>query len=108
MTSRERVLRSLEYRLEGRVPRQIWILPWARLHYAEKLARVEEEFPDDIVYCPGFYGTEPKTTGDAYVPGEYVDEWNCTWVNMQAGLVGEIKDPLIKDIEDLSPLVLPD
>ena len=108
MTSRERVLRSLECRLEGRVPRQLWELPWAGLYHGEKLADIRAEFPNDIVNCPSTYAVEPTKSGDAYTPGEYVDEWNCTWVNMQAGLVGEIKDPLIKRIEDLSPLVLPD
>ena len=108
MTSRDRVFRSLDGNLKGRIPRELWTLPWAKLHHAEKLARIEMDFPSDFARSPGFYSTEPKTVGDAYTLGEYIDEWNCTWVNMQAGLVGEIKDPLIKDVEDLSPLILPE
>lgn len=108
MTARERVYQSLDFRLKGRVPRQLWALPWAKLHHADKLARIEKKFPNDITGSPGFYKSTPRTVGDAYVPGYYVDEWNCTWLNMQAGLVGEIKEPLIKDLSDLGPLVLPE
>ncbi|MBT3273717.1 MAG: methyltransferase [Spirochaetales bacterium] len=107
MTSRERVLRCLEYDLKGRVPRDIWALPWAELYHPEKLKRIRADFPSDFASSPGFYKTEPQTVGDAYALGEFIDEWNCTWVNMQAGLVGEIKDPLIKSVDDLSSLILP-
>jgi uroporphyrinogen decarboxylase len=108
MTSRERVYRSLDGNLSGRVPRQLWVLPWAEMYHPEKLKRIGKDFPNDIATSPSFYRTQPKVVGDAYTIGEYTDEWKCTWVNMQAGLVGEIKDPLIKDIDDLSPLVLPE
>ena len=108
MTPRERVYESLDFNLEGRVPRQLWSLPWAKLYHADELAQIEKEFPNDITGSPGFYKTTPRTVGDAYVTGNYVDEWNCTWLNMQAGLVGEIKEPLIKDLSDLGPLVLPE
>lgn len=108
MTSRERVYRSLDGNLTGRVPRQLWALPWAELYHPQKLQTIRNDFPDDIATSPGFHRTESEVVGDAYTIGEYTDEWKCTWVNMQAGLVGEIKDPLIKDIDDLSPLVLPD
>jgi uroporphyrinogen decarboxylase len=108
MTSRERVLGSLEGNLKGRVPRDLWTLPWAGLHYPNELASIEAGYPGDFVSSPGFYEEKVSIVGDAYTPGEYVDEWNCAWVNMQAGLVGEIQNPLIKEIDDLSPLVLPE
>ena len=29
--------------------------------------------------------------------GEYVDEWGCTFVNIQEGVIGEVKQPIVED-----------
>ncbi len=108
MKSRERVLRSLDCSLAGRVPRQLWTLPWGQKHHPEKLQRIETDFPNDIAGCPALYSRAPMTLGDAYAVGEYTDEWGCTWVNLQEGVVGEIKDPLIKKWDDIDTLRLPE
>ena len=41
MTSRELVLSTLEFRnTEGRVPRQLWTLPWAANRYPEIIEKM--------------------------------------------------------------------
>jgi uroporphyrinogen-III decarboxylase len=42
--------------------------------------------------------------------GEYIDEWGCRFINRQRGLIGEMKEPLIKgeEWEDLAALKLPE
>ena len=45
MTSKELVLRTLEFRnTEERAPRQLWTLPWATEHYSETMKQLEQEF----------------------------------------------------------------
>jgi uroporphyrinogen decarboxylase len=108
MTSRELVVDALEFRSPERVPRQLWVLPWAERAWPAELAAIRKKYPDDIVQSPGFL-TEPlKTSGDEYAPGVYVDEWGCRFESRQAGIIGEVKEPRIAAWSDLDGLRLPE
>ena len=53
MTSRELVYRTLEFRnTDGRVPRQMWLLPWAEMNYGSMVDKIRREYEDDIVTAP--------------------------------------------------------
>jgi uroporphyrinogen decarboxylase len=106
MTSRELVLRSIERRRPARIPRQLWVLPWAADRYPTQLRRIATRFPDDIVGCP-YFSAAVTTVGDPYAVGTYVDEWGCTFVNRQAGVIGEVKQPLVARWEDVVRVVEP-
>lgn len=113
MTSRELVKATLEFRnTTGRAPRDLWVLPWAQLNEPEKLAKVQEDFPGDLVTAPGFLAKDAPTEGDAYAVGRYVDPWGCVFENFQAGVVGEVKEPIIapedEDWQDLSRVHFPE
>ncbi len=108
MTSRERVYASLDSTLEGRVPRHLWSLPWAERNHGEKLKAIREKYPDDIVAAPPHYETPGRASGDPYETGIYIDEWGCTFRNIQAGVIGEVKFPVIESLDDLSPLRTPE
>ncbi len=103
-TSRDLIRQTLEFASPNRVPRQLWQLPWVEEHYPAELRRIRERFPDDMIGAPGFLAQAPKTTGDAYAIGTFVDEWGCTFTNLQSGVIGEVKDPLIKEWSDLEKL----
>lgn len=46
MTSKELVLRTLEFRnTDGRVPRDLWTLPWATDRYPEMMRKLRADFP---------------------------------------------------------------
>lgn len=107
MTSRDLVIAALEFRSPERIPRQLWVLPWAERTWPAELAAIRKKYPDDIVQSPGFL-TEPlKTSGDEYAPGVYVDEWGCRFESRQAGIIGEVKEPRIAAWSDLDGLRLP-
>ncbi len=99
MTSREKVRSTLEFRnTSGSVPRHMWTLPWAETRYPAELADIRRDFPDDIVQVPEShtrYAIPPRKQGDWYAEGRYVDEWSCVFENIQPGLIGEVKIPLI-------------
>ncbi len=57
-------------------------------------------FPGDIVSAPGQCRPSPRTNGNAYAVGEYTDEWGCVFRNLQAGVIGEVKEPLLADLRD--------
>ena len=103
MTSRELVQRTVEFRNNtGRVPRQLWALVWAQLYYPEDLKRIHTDFPDDIGWAPiELRDPSPVEKGTDWEIGEYTDRWGCKWTNMQRGVVGEVKEPIVTD-EDWS------
>jgi uroporphyrinogen decarboxylase len=107
MTSRELVVSALEFQSPPRVPRQLWLLPWAELTYPRELAAIREKYPDDLVRCPEFLARPLVTTGSQYEPGFFIDEWGCRFESRQAGVIGEVKDPLLKSWRDLDALRLP-
>jgi len=95
MTSRELVYRTMEFRnRDGRAPREMWALPWAWSRYGDELRRLQEEFPSDTTGV-GANKRQPKTEGNPYAVGTYVDPWGCRFVNNHEGVHGEVKEPIV-------------
>ena len=107
MDSRELVRRTLAFDSPERIPRHCWILPWAEEKYPEIIERLHREFPDDIVNAPVVYKEPLGIKGDRYSPGIYVDEWGCTFDNLQSGTIGIVREPLLKDWKDLDDFKTP-
>jgi len=95
MTSRERVLRTLEFKTPDKVPYDAWILPGAFSKYGEKLNNLVEKYPVDIIQIPG--PSDHGFNSEYYQEGTFVDLWGCTWVNIQAGIIGEVKNPILTE-----------
>ena len=111
MNSRELVKSTLEFRNTERIPQQLWVLPWARMYEGKPLDMIQETYPDDIIWdMPVTYKKQPRTVGDPYETGQYVDEWGCTFTSIQRGIVGEVKQPVIKgdDWEDAGNVRFPE
>ena len=93
MTSKELVISTLEFRNTSlRVPRQLWTLPWANEHCPEMIQKLDKDFEWDFSGPETAYAQLPKTSGDPYAVGEYVDEWGCVFTNIQRGVIGEVKE----------------
>lgn len=107
MNSKELVLRTLEFENPDRIPRQMWILPWAQQNYPKELANIQNCFPDDIINSAGFLKKKPQTKGNPFNIGTYIDEWGCEFINKQAGIIGEVKKPLVKTWDDLEKVIPP-
>jgi len=115
MTSRELVKKTLEFKNSGRVPRDLWTLPWAYNTYGEEVDRISQDFPPDVVVVPDsqkvyakpplFSGvttsggsnasSEVQNWGPAFEVGEYKDEWGVVFKNVQRGVWGEVKAPIV-------------
>ncbi len=108
MKARELVRDTLEFSAPESVPRQIWILPWAEEHYPNEVARLRNEFPDHILAAPGLYHAPLPAVGSRYQKGLYIDEWGCRFSNIHGGVLGIVKDPLLKDWGDLDRFKAPD
>ena len=99
-TPRELVRKALTFGSPTRIPRDLWTLPWATGRYAAQIQRLVADYPPDIVHAPSVYEPSSRVRGDPYTPGIYVDEWGCVFSNLQAGVIGEVKEPVIRDLGD--------
>ena len=111
MTPRELVKATLEFRnTDGRVPRQMWLLPWAVSHYGDMVEQIERDFPEDIITAPSKFAIPPITKGEQYSIGEYIDEWGCVFSNVAEGIIGEVKRPLVteEDWSDCDKIHIPE
>ncbi len=106
-TSRVLVQRCLKFEYPERIPRDLWLLPWAAERFPDTLDQINRKFPSDFVTVDFNYPASPKVKGDPYRVGTYTDEWGCTFVNYQDGVIGEVKEPLILDIRDRRQVELP-
>jgi len=48
MKSRDLVYQTLEFNRPERVPRDLWLLPWATNQHAEKVRQIRHKYPDDF------------------------------------------------------------
>ena len=96
-TSRELVLQTLNFQSPARAPRDLWTLPIAQAAYPADVREILAMFPPDMITLSGHEREQPPTVGNQHGIGTYTDEWGCTFVNIQAGVIGEVKEPLIRD-----------
>ena len=100
MTSRERVIKCLNFETPDRMPREIWCLPYAVKKYPEIIKEISGKYPSDFGGAGNVYRKSPRAAGDAYQIGDSVDEWGCRFTNLQYGIIGEVKDPLVDELEN--------
>jgi len=99
LSSRKLVYDTLDMCNKSRAPRDLWTLPWAEEHHGAALEAIKRDFPGDMVTAPGFLKESGMAQGNAYVPGTYIDDWGCEFVNIGSGTIGEVKNPQIKGEE---------
>lgn len=99
-TSRELVTKCLTFDHPERIPRDLWTLPWATTRFPDALQRMQDRFPSDFSGPAGVYRPSPRITGAPYIIGQHIDEWGCEFTNIQEGVHGEVRHPLIADIRD--------
>ncbi len=102
------VRQTLTFSSPSRIPRDLWLLPWAELHYPVELANIRKRFPNDLVGAPSCLRQPLVTSGSTYEIGTFVDEWGCAFDNLQPGVIGQVKHPLVATWEDLPKLRPPE
>lgn len=104
MTSRDRVLKTLDFSCPDRAPRHLWTLPGVEMFRGEELARMRAEYPEDFATTGIVYGRAVRSSGIPNRKGSYTDEWGCVWEVYEEGVVGEIKHPPLADWSALDAL----
>lgn len=107
-TRKARVIDTLEGTHSGVIPRHLWVLPWAEIHHPEEVSSLRKEYPNDIIFCPPCLESELPIEGDLWRAGESIDEWGCRFTNIEDGIIGEVKEPMIASWSDIQKLRLPE
>ena len=94
MTSRERVIATLEFMPVDRIARDAWTLPAAYYGREQALTALLAAYPSDFGDC-GF--EDPLDEGPRFEPGTWEDEWGCVWRNVQRGIIGQVCRPALSD-----------
>ena len=97
MTSRERVVRTLQHTSVDRAPRELWALPGIPMERGEELREVAERWPSDFAGPRVRYGQGRRCRGNPAEVGVYTDAWGSVWHVAERGVVGEVKEPPIAD-----------
>jgi hypothetical protein len=79
------------------VARDLWVLPIAAEKFPGALQELAREFPSDFATVSGHTRAFAPIRGDPYVIGEFTDAWGCTFVSIQRGVYGEVKNPLVRN-----------
>jgi uroporphyrinogen decarboxylase len=98
MTPREVVRRTIKFEKPERIAHDLWVLPRAKRDHPKALNQLEELYPPDFTLAPLVYEPSPRLRGDRYEIGTYVDEWGCEFTNLQYGMIGQPKKPLVENL----------
>ncbi len=94
MTSRERVIATLNFSGPDRIPLDCWILPRSWKGREAELGAMLREHPTDFAGAPY---DNPYLQIGTYNLGTFTDAWGCEWLNLAEGIIGEVKEPVFAD-----------
>ncbi len=103
MTSRERVLKTLNHEPVDRAPRHLWTLPYLKAD----LNRFFERFPDDITFPDARLGKSRYAQGTPFMPPGYVDDFGSEWHVKGYGVTGEVRNSPLFDWSGLDTYEFP-
>lgn len=104
-TSRELVLQTLARQSPSRVPRDLWTLPIATESHPAEYAAILRDYPPDFEWISGHEREPSPARGDQFRVGEYVDAWGARFINVHDGIIGEVKEPLVREWDQDRPKI---
>jgi len=105
MNSRERVIRTIEFKNPDKIPIELWLHTATNLKYGKKLVNLLDKYPQDILRITG--PTDVSFYRNNTIVGEQKDVWGSTWNVLQEGMLGEVRIPAIKNISEVSKYIMP-
>lgn len=107
-TPRELVVKTLRFENPERIPRDLWMLPWAVNHFPKEAEEIKQRFPSDLGHAPNSaYTPSPRVKGNMHEAGTYIDEWGCVFENVMRGVHGEVRNPIIPELAEWKSILNP-
>ncbi len=97
MTSRDRVVLTLNHQPIGRIARDLWVSPEVKLYHGDEVDEMQFRFASDIVKARFKWPRGERCHGKSREQGEHTDAWGCTWRVLKRGTAGELVGPPLAD-----------
>ncbi len=108
MNSRERVIRTIEFRKPDRIPISHSIALTCYIKYGESLAQILKRYPDDFSGPVTNYPRSIAELPASLRKGFYIDEWGCRIEVGVDGLFGQpVGEPPLADYSRLADVKFP-
>jgi uroporphyrinogen decarboxylase len=78
----------------------MWLVPWAEQRFPGEIAAILQRYPSDFDDAPSVYRPSPRSRGNIFEPGTSSDDWGCRFRNVQAGVEGEVREPIVSDVRE--------
>lgn len=101
MTSRDRVVLTLNHQAVDRIARDLWVSAERRLNHADEVAEMRFRYASDIIRADFRYPRGHRCKGKRREVGEYTDAWGCTWRVPTRGVIGQLIGPPLAEISHL-------
>ena len=101
VTSRDRVIKTLNQELVDRVPRDLWASPGIQELHGDELAEMTFRYPTDIEQPDFRYPRGDRASGSPYEVGQHSDAWECTWKVERRDAPGRPGPPPLADLARL-------
>jgi uroporphyrinogen decarboxylase len=102
MTSRDRVIKTLNHQPVDRAPRDLWAHPTVEKLRGDELAEMLFRFPSDFEKPDLKYPRGSRAKGKPLEPGQHTDAWGCHWRVTEPGTIGEPVDPPLADKAEIA------
>lgn len=107
MDSRTRVINVLNHKSVDRFPRALWDLPNVKILKPKEHELMFSTLERDTINPRVGFATSRYQKGLVHRMPRYTDEFGCTFEVAEEGVVGEVKDPIFRDLDDIDRYIMP-
>lgn len=106
MKSKERVYRTIHFKEPDRLPIFYTFEEGFVRRYKNELKKFLKDYPSDFAF-DGSVNFQIQEQEEEIYPRKYKDEWGCEWLDLLPGIMGEVKEPPLKDWNQLRNFQVP-
>jgi len=108
ITERENTLRAIEHRYPEWIPIHFDLMPSVAFRHGMKLADMMSRHPQ--LFSAARIEAVAATTPPSETSHErrFIDDWGCEWLEVQAGILGQVVGHPLADWDKLAQLTAPD
>lgn len=108
ISQRENLLRAIEFRYPEWIPIDFDIMESVRLRYGKTLAEMMSRHP--LIFSDNQVAMAAATMPLSEVEYErrFTDDWGCEWLEIEAGILGQVVGHPLADWDNLAEFKVPD
>jgi uroporphyrinogen decarboxylase len=95
----------LDFKKPDQLPTDLWIHPATRMRYGAELEALLEKYPLSMTRV--FGPMDRQFYSKSFESGSFVDFWGSRWEVLRSGMLGEVKEPVLQNLDRVSELKVP-